>query len=113
MIVPMRDWLISENEKLILKVYIQPGSSRDEIVGEYGNPLRLKIKIASPPVDGKANKHLISFLSKILKISKNQINLKRGDTSRSKDLLLDAKYDEILIKLESLLKNKLDNKNQQ
>lgn len=67
-----------------MSVYIQPNSSKNEFCGEYNGTL--KIKIASPAVDGKANKELINFLAKYLKLKKSLINIKRGETSRHKVL---------------------------
>lgn len=67
---------------LILKLRIQPKSSRDEIVGVYGD--RLKIRIQSAPVDNQANLHLIRFLAKIFKVKQSQVNLLAGHNSRDK-----------------------------
>ncbi len=76
---------------VILPVYIQPNSSRSEICGEHNG--MLKVKIASPAVDGKANKELIKFLSKYFKIKKNQIVIRSGETSRRKLLELPDEID--------------------
>ena len=50
------------SERFIIECYIQPQSSKNELVGLYNG--KLKIKITAPPVDGKANECLIKFLSK-------------------------------------------------
>lgn len=55
-------WLIVRNSDVLIDVHAQPGAKRSAIVGEHGG--RLKIAIASPPVDGKANSALIAFFSK-------------------------------------------------
>jgi len=53
----------------------------------------LKVKIKAPPVDGKANKELVKFLSKVLGA---EVKLARGETSREKDLVVkDLKIDEV------------------
>ena len=44
----------------------------------------LRVKIAAPPVKGRANKELIEFLSQILKVSRGSITLEKGATSRRK-----------------------------
>jgi hypothetical protein len=44
----------------------------------------LKVKIAAPPVKGRANRELIEFLSQLLKVSKSSITLEKGATSRRK-----------------------------
>lgn len=53
------------------------------IFDEKGAPV-LKVKLAAPPVDGKANKALISFLAKSLGFSKAEISIKCGEKNRSK-----------------------------
>lgn len=75
-------------EKILLPIYIQPGASKDEIVGWHGEPKRLKVKVSAPPVDGAANKQLIKFLSKKFGVPKSSIEIIRGHTSRNKDLLI-------------------------
>jgi uncharacterized protein len=67
-----------------LTVKIIPNAKKSEIIGwEDG---KLKIKIKCPPVDGKANKELISFLSKEWGISKSQIILLKGEKNKLKVL---------------------------
>ena len=61
---------------------IIPKSSRNEIIG--GDIIR--IKVTSPPVDGKANKAVVSLLSKQLKVSKKDIQIVSGEKSRNKKI---------------------------
>lgn len=63
-------------------VRIIPRSSRNEIAGREGSVYR--IKVTSPPVDGKANKALIALLSKLLKTPKKNIEIVSGEKSRNK-----------------------------
>lgn len=58
----------------------------------------LKIKLAAPPVDGKANQELISFLAKTLKVSTSSIEITQGLTSKKKTLRLPVER-EALVKL--------------
>lgn len=88
-------YLIPQNSQSILKIYVQPGASKNEIVGLYGAPPRMKIKIKAPPQDGEANLEVLLFISKILGISKSRIELMRGQTSRQKDLLIDLPIEEV------------------
>ena len=67
---------------LSLCVHVQPNAKRSEAVGLHGGAL--KVKIAAPPVDNKANAELIDFLSKSLGIPKSAIVVRRGATSRRK-----------------------------
>lgn len=78
-------WLKEDKRGVVICCHIQPGGSRSEVVGEHGE--RIKIKIKAPPVDGKANKELIAFLSKLLRMPKSSLGILRGETSRQKDVL--------------------------
>lgn len=73
---------------VLLHVYIQPRASKTRIFGIHGDSL--KIGVTSPPVDGKANREVVKFLAKMLKISKNDIVLKSGTQSRCKTLKISA-----------------------
>ena len=68
----------------ILKVYLQPKSSKNEIVGAYRDGI--KIKVTAPPVEGKANKVLIRFLATESNISPSCIEILKGHHSREKTL---------------------------
>jgi len=69
---------------MILKVYLQPKSSKNEIVGPYRDGI--KIKLTAPPVEGKANEALIRFLAGELGISPSRIEIVKGHHSREKTL---------------------------
>ena len=73
---------MTEKQDVILDAHIQPRASKDEIVGFHGD--RLKIRITAPPVDGKANQHLVSFLANVFKVPKRNILLLAGETGREK-----------------------------
>ena len=66
--------------KLPLKII--PSAKKNEIVGLVDGVL--KVKIQAPPVDGKANKELIRFLSKEWKVSKSQITIVQGKKGKVK-----------------------------
>jgi uncharacterized protein (TIGR00251 family) len=63
-------------------VRLQPRAKRDEVVGERGEAI--VIRVTAPPVDGKANAALCAFIAKKLKISPTRVDLVRGQTSRDK-----------------------------
>lgn len=65
-----------------LKVKISPNAKQSEIVGWFGD--QLKIKIAAVPEKGKANAELIRFLSERLNLPKDFISVVQGHTSSSK-----------------------------
>jgi uncharacterized protein (TIGR00251 family) len=69
----------------VLLVYVQPKAKRNEIEGVDEWRGRLKVKIKAPPVEGKANKELVKFLSKVLG---TEVKIIRGETGREKDLLV-------------------------
>lgn len=82
---------------MLLSFYILPNSSENKICGLHNGAIKLKLR--APPVDGAANKAIIDYLSEVLKIPKKNIEIKRGDLSRNKqvELHVDA-IDEALIK---------------
>ncbi|MGN1149529.1 MAG: DUF167 domain-containing protein [Sutterella sp.] len=92
-------WLsIGKNGNPILALHAQPGAKRTTLAGLYGN--KLKIALASPPVDGKANSLLIKFLSKELGLPKASLLLISGETSREKRLeVIGITADELLTAL--------------
>lgn len=61
---------------------MQPGASREAVIGRVGDEWR--VAIAAPPIDGRANKACVAFLSKLLRKPKRDIELVRGAKNRSK-----------------------------
>ncbi len=74
-------------EDLHLTLRVQPRASKDELL-IHGNGL--KARITAPPVDGKANEHLVRFLAKEFGVAKSQVELVRGQTSREKQFVIRA-----------------------
>lgn len=78
---------IADNPKgLVFKVFVQPRSSKNLVVGEHGDAL--KVKITAPPVEGEANKLCLAVIAKSLKVPKSSLEILSGHTSRSKRVLL-------------------------
>ncbi len=73
-----------EHADLILSLTIQPKSSKDQVVGEHNG--RCKVRITAPPVDGKANLHLIRYLAKLFRVCKSQVIIEKGETSKHKQV---------------------------
>jgi uncharacterized protein (TIGR00251 family) len=71
-------------KEFIFKVYLQPRSSQNEIVGPYRDGI--KIKVTAPPIEGKANEALVQFLARKFGISSSCIEILRGHHSREKTL---------------------------
>lgn len=80
----MNAWLRAGNGRITLNLHIQPGAKKTEVAGLYGDAL--KIRLAAPPVDGKANAALIGFVAERLGLSRASVTLKSGQTSRRKVL---------------------------
>lgn len=80
----MAEWLRAGDGKITLTLHIQPGAKKTEVAGLYGDAL--KIRLAAPPVDGKANAALIGFVAERLQLAKSAVSLKSGQTSRRKVL---------------------------
>ena len=87
---------------LVLVIRISPNSSKNEIIttGEI-----IKIKITAQPIENKANKALINFLSKYLKIPKTAIEIIKGETSKDKTILIKIFDEERLQNIKNLLTN--------
>lgn len=77
-------WYRWEDGDLVLDLSIQPRGSKDEFVAPHGD--RFKVRITAPPVDGKANAHLIKFLAKSFGVTKADVSLISGAHSRQKSL---------------------------
>ncbi|MEK6750044.1 MAG: DUF167 family protein [Pseudomonadota bacterium] len=75
-------WFHWQGETLILEIHLQPRATKDEVVGPHGQ--RLKIRLKSPPVDGKANAALLRFIADLCAVPMQQVSLVRGDTQREK-----------------------------
>ena len=78
--------MIKENtDGLIIRIKIVPNSSKNDIILE--NEF-IKVKVTAQPIENKANKALIEFLSKKFKIPKTSIQIVKGDTSKEKTIAL-------------------------
>jgi uncharacterized protein (TIGR00251 family) len=78
----MSAWFHWQDDTLILQLHLQPKAKKDEIVGPHGDAL--KVRITAPPVDGKANAHLLKFLARVFGVRQQQVSLLSGDSSRQK-----------------------------
>ncbi|MDR0563659.1 MAG: DUF167 domain-containing protein [Azoarcus sp.] len=79
----MSNWLTQTPDgSLILCLHVQPGAKQTGFAGLHGNDA--KLRLAAPPVDGKANAALCAYLAKICGASKSEVQIISGETSRSK-----------------------------
>ncbi len=78
----MRDWYKYTAETLTLTLHIQPGAKRSEIAGLHGDAL--KIRLAAPPIDGRANEALLKYIATLFDVPVRQVELRQGAQSRHK-----------------------------
>jgi uncharacterized protein (TIGR00251 family) len=77
------DWYRDAGNGVItITLHIQPGARKTELAGLHGDAL--KIRLAAPPVDGKANAALLEFIAERLGLRASAVTLKSGQTSRRK-----------------------------
>ncbi len=81
-------WRRDDGVALVLTLHVQPGARRTEVAGVHGDALR--IRLAAPPVDGKANAELVRFLADAFGVPRQQVTLVRGETSRRKVVRIDS-----------------------
>jgi uncharacterized protein (TIGR00251 family) len=86
--MPGCPWRRQEGAALVLTLHVQPGAKRTEVAGAHGEALR--IRLAAPPVDGKANAELARFLADVFGVPLRQVTLVRGETSRAKIVRIES-----------------------
>jgi hypothetical protein len=79
-------WRREDGDGVVLMLHVQPGAKRSEVAGIHGEGVaaRLKIRLAAPPVEGKANAELLRFLAAAFGVPQRAVLLLRGDSSRQK-----------------------------
>lgn len=82
---------------LLLSLHVQPGAKRTEFAGLHGEAV--KIRLAAPPVDGKANACLQAFLADFMDLPKRSVILVNGETSRSKLVRIEGANEEAIERL--------------
>ena len=103
----MSDWLrLGADGHIMLTLHVQPGAKRTEFAGLHGDAL--KIRLAAPPVDGKANEALIKFVAETLKLPKSAVTLKSGQTSRRKVLEISGSSQAAIARLTGSQASRLD-----
>ena len=75
-------WYTWQDQTLVITLWVQPRAKRDEIVGPHADAL--KVRITTPPVDGRANAHLCAWFADLCGVAKNQVILHSGATDRRK-----------------------------
>ena len=78
--------VVEKDGAIIFAIRVVPRASRSQIVGEHDGAL--KIQLTSPPVDGAANAELIKLLAKTFGVSKSDVEIVAGETSKSKRIMI-------------------------
>ena len=73
---------------MILELHVQPGAARTQFAGEHGG--RVKLRLAAPPVDGKANAELVAFLAAYYGVPKRNVRIVAGANSRRKRVFIEG-----------------------
>lgn len=80
-------WYQWDGENLLLSVHVQPKASRDRLDGVHGE--RLKVRITAPPLEGRANAHLLEFLADAFGVPRRNVALLAGAGGRSKRIRIE------------------------
>jgi hypothetical protein len=88
----------ADGATLTLSLHVQPGAKRTGVAGLHGEAL--KVRLAAPPVEGKANQALIAWLAQAFEVTERQVRLVRGEKSREKvvEITGSARGPEVLLK---------------
>lgn len=79
-------WYRRDGDNITLTLHVQPGAKHSEIAGLHG--AALKIRLAAPPVEGRANEVLLKFIAGLFDVPLCQVTLQRGGKSRHKVILV-------------------------
>ncbi|MCX7193263.1 MAG: DUF167 domain-containing protein [Proteobacteria bacterium] len=93
-------WYRRNGEVITLTLHVQPGAKRSEIAGLHGEAL--KIRLAAPPIDGRANEALLKYVGGLFDVPLRQVELKQGGQSRHKVVAITGSW----VAPESLLTDK-------
>jgi len=81
-------WRREDGAALVLCLHVQPGAKRTQVAGTHGDAL--KIRLAAPPVDGRANAELLRYLADAFGVPLRQVTLVRGESSRQKTVRVES-----------------------
>ena len=86
--MPQGGWYRWQGDDLILSLLVQPRARHDEFVSVHGD--HFKMRITAPPLEGKANEHLLRFLARSFGVRASQVNLVTGESSRNKGVRISS-----------------------
>lgn len=82
----MVEWYRRNGEVITLTLHVQPGAKCSGIAGLHGEAL--KIRLAAPPIEGRANEALLKFIGGLFDVPQRQVELKQGGQSRHKVVVI-------------------------
>ena len=75
-------WYQVREDGITLSLHVQPGAKKTALAGLHGDAL--KIRLAAPPVEGRANDALLEFIAELFDVPLRNVELKQGAQSRQK-----------------------------
>ncbi len=82
----MTAWYRRDGDAWVLQLHVQPGAKRSELAGLHGDAL--KIRLAAPPIEGRANDALLRFIAELFAVPQRNVELMRGAQSRHKSVMI-------------------------
>lgn len=88
----MTTWFTRQGNIVTLTLHVQPGAKNTVVAGLHGDAL--KIRLAAPPTEGRANEALLKFLADQFDVALKNVELKQGGQSRHKRVVIrDSHFD--------------------
>jgi uncharacterized protein len=79
---------------MVIRVRVIPNASRSEVVGRIGSTVR--VKVAAPAIDGKANAELVSFLSDFFEVRNKSVKIVRGQKGKEKTIEISGRPEDVM-----------------
>jgi len=83
--------LSARGDGVLLQLSVMPNAKRTEVDGLHDGALR--VRLAAPPIDGRANEALVAWLAKSLGVPKRDVEVLRGESSRRKQVAIAVSFE--------------------
>ena len=93
--------LCIRGDGVLLQLSVMPNAKHTEVAGLHDGTLR--VRLAAPPIDGRANEALVAWLAKSLGVPKRDVEVLRGESSRRKQVAIAVSHDVAAAWLNALL----------
>jgi hypothetical protein len=77
-----------KNGSALFSVRVKPGGKKDEVLGVHDGALKISVK--APPLEGKANRAVTKFISRILGVAPSRVGIVSGESSRTKRIRVEG-----------------------